>query len=133
MKFPLIEAMGLKVYAFKKSPNVRPCSCEIEDDHSWVGVSAPDLETALEGAIEVKQHNSALEVGGWFSEDVEPNPTHTARLVCIQPIMNESGKPKLKSWKDFARVGKKYDEIFNDFMNHLEEVARASMKEIKEE
>jgi len=48
----------------------------------------------------VYSHRSSLEIGGWYPGAVEPNPTHSALLINIEPIRKDSAESLLKEILD---------------------------------
>jgi hypothetical protein len=77
MKYPLIEAMGLQITYLKY-----PCETNI--------VTADDLEKALQGAPVVYSKKKENPTDQEWDDMKMSNSTHTARVVCIQPLKKQT-------------------------------------------
>lgn len=104
MNFPLTEKLGLKVELFYKTASYLTI-------HPKPYVSAAELERVLEQAPEVsgkyvsdeiaKSHWSVWDKygGAKGAED-----THTARLICIEPIPNETEEAAMAHLRKLLNV-----------------------------
>ncbi len=78
-RYPLIALLGIAVP-------------EINGDGY---IFAADLERVLESAPVVKSYPQAMEVNNWFGHD-SSGYTHTARLLCVQPIVKDTAESLLR-------------------------------------
>ncbi|XGC82024.1 hypothetical protein ACES2L_05940 [Bdellovibrio bacteriovorus] len=133
-KFPLIEAMGLVIEVQPKIERAGPYTAIVNVDY----VLASDLEKALEGAVQVKiQHFNELDrPKGWMGCE---NPTgdkmtHTARLVCIQPIKKEPVKVEFYSCditsEKFIELAKRKNLAGKRVLVTVEEITEGGSNEI---
>jgi hypothetical protein len=100
-KYPLIESLGLMAY--NEAPS------------TWV--YADDLECVLEKAVAVRGLKAS---NGWaFSEYRCGIDTHTALLICIQPIAKPDTFEQLA--KDVADLG---ETITNEWIFKMRERAK---------
>lgn len=76
-KYPLIEAMGLQVVFVMQTEEVM----------KFEGVHAEQLEKALKAA-QIWYGDKNLD--SWTTSKVWADTTHTARLICIQPIKKKT-------------------------------------------
>ncbi len=108
MKYLLIEAMGLQI---------QEC-IDKEADFVW----ACDLEKALQNAPVVYSGKKENPTDEEWDDLKMPNSTHTARVVCIQPI-----KKKTKAEAALEFVNKIADPvpglIFFDLLNEAKKIS----------
>ena len=108
-KYPLIGAMGLEIKEVLIT-HVRKGFC----------IEADDLEKALQDAPEVY----GVPSGTWCDEDDQEScDTHTARLVCIQPIKKQT---KAEAALEFVQFLNENPNLF------LDKVQLYQIKEILE-
>jgi uncharacterized protein (DUF488 family) len=84
-KYPLIEAIGLEVHILERI--FTGAAVDIR------AVKADELEAALDQAPVVYAPNP--EIGGWTRTQCQGD-IHTARLVCIQPIVRDTAESLLR-------------------------------------
>lgn len=105
-KYPLIQEMGLQITYLKY-----PCENNI--------VTADDLEKALQAA---PLWYGDKDLDSWSTVKVWADTTHTARLVCIQPI-----KKKTKAEAALEFVNKLADPVpglrFFDLLNEAKKIS----------
>lgn len=77
-RYPLCQALGVKVF------RTLPEECD------WV--DAVDLEAILAAAPVVSKEESA----NYWANFKSPIHTHTARLLCVQPIVKDDAESLLK-------------------------------------